>query len=64
MQMPTVWAKKLIKLDDIKNLRFKKGNRDRMVRQFIGEKRARRSKGMQARTGISYTMHTLQRSLF
>ena len=27
MQMPTMWAKKLIKLDDIKNLRFKKGNR-------------------------------------
>ena len=25
MQMPTMWAKKLIKLDDIKNLRFKKG---------------------------------------
>ena len=26
-----MWAKKLIKLDDIKNLRFKKGNRDRVV---------------------------------
>ena len=25
MQIPTMWTKKLIKLDDIKNLRFKKG---------------------------------------
>ena len=42
MQIPTTWAKKLIKLDDIKNLRFKKGkwglSGQLIVRYFIVEK--------------------------
>ena len=29
--LPTLWAKKLIKLDDIKIFDLKKGNRDRVV---------------------------------
>ena len=40
MQMP---GKKLIKLDVIKNLRFKKGNRDQM---FTGEKRTQTSEDL------------------
>ena len=27
--LPTIWAQKVDKLDDIKNFQFKKGNRDR-----------------------------------
>ena len=34
MQIPTMWAKKPIKLDDIKIFNLKKGNRDRVVSQL------------------------------
>ena len=66
MQIPTVWAKKLMKLDAIKNLQFKKGNRDEWSVIVWGKMNTikRRSKGTKARMGISYPMHTTDISIY
>ena len=64
MQIPTMWAKKLIKLDDIKIFDLKReigiewSANCQIVHWWKKNTNKWRSKGMQVQTGISYPMHT------